>query len=218
MRRVGLLTSGALGNLTVTQLFRSNFLIICVGCLILQRSRKYLRMSIRHFPASTLLCAILLVVASISVCTTNTPYVRPEYNHACPGEPCHTLSYYEQRVPKYFASDTTMVFLNGTHYPENALVIRDIKNFIMIGSGGFTIGSEDLHEANSKIECAGTNVSGFNFIEVTGIHIENLTFAYCGQAEKVTFKVHAALAFNVAYNVNLSRVTVRNSCGFGLQP
>ena len=144
-------------------------------------------MSIRHFPASTLLCAILLVVASISVCTTNTLYVRPEYNHGCPGEPCHTLSYYEQRVPKYFASDTTMVFLNGTHYLEIALVIRDIKNFIMIGSGGFTIGSEDLHEAKSKIECVGTNVSGFNFIEVTGIHIENLTFAYCGQAEEVEY-------------------------------
>ena len=109
-----------------------------------------------------------------------------------------------------------MVFLNGTHYLEIALVIRDIKNFIMIGSGGFTIGSEDLHEAKSKIECVGTNVSGFNFIEVTGIHIKNLTFAYCGQPEEVASEVHAALAFNVAYNVNLSRVTVRNSCGFGL--
>ena len=28
--------------------------------------------------------------------------------------------------------------------------------------------------------------------------------------------MHAALAFNVAYNATLSRVTVRNSSGFGL--
>ena len=49
---------------------------------------------------------------------------------------------------------------------------------------------------------------------MTGIHIENLTFTHCGQ--EVVFKVRAALAFSVAYNVNLSQVTVRNSSGFGL--
>ena len=123
-----------------------------------------------------------------------------------------SISYYEQRVPQYFASDTTMVFLNGTHYLETLqpLVIKDIEIFIMIGSSGFTIGLEGLLEAKSKIECV---VSGFNFINVSGIHITNLTFTYCGQ--EVASSVCAALAFHVAYNVNLSQVTVRNSSGFG---
>ena len=79
-----------------------------------------------------------------------------------------SISYYEQRVPQYFASDTTMVFLNGTHYLETLqpLVIKDIEIFIMIGSSGFTIGLEGLLEAKSKIECV---VSGFNFINMSGI-------------------------------------------------
>jgi len=49
---------------------------------------------------------------------------------------------------------------------------------------------------------------------VTGISIENITFTYCGH--EVIFEVCAALAFNIAYIVNLSGVTVRNSSGFGL--
>ena len=165
-----------------------------------------------------LICAVLLAIAFIPVhANSSTLYVRPEYHLAhCPGEPCYPLSYYEQRVSQYFVSDTTMVFLNGTHYLEalQSLVIKDIENFSMIGSDGFTRGLEDLLESSSKIECVGAYLSGFNFINVTGIHIENLTFTYCGQ--ELVHKVRAALAFDVAYNVNLSRVTVRNSCGFGL--
>ena len=97
-----------------------------------------------------------------------------------------------------------MVLMNGTHYLEafQPLVIKDIENFTMVGSGGFTIGLEDLPEARSKIECIGSHLSGFNFINVTGISIENITFTYCGQ--EVIFEVRAALAFDIAYNVNIS--------------
>ena len=104
-------------------------------------------------------------------------------------------------------SDITVMFLNGTHYLEalQPLVIKDIENFSMIGSDRFTVGLEDLLELSSKIKCVGSYLSGFNFINVTGIHIENLTLTYCGQ--EVIFEVHAALAFNVAYNVTLSRVS-----------
>ena len=138
-----------------------------------------------------LLCAVLTAVASIPVCTTSTVYVRPESHHAhCPGELCYSLSHYLKNVPQYFASNTTMVFLNGTHYLQASqpLIIKDIENFTMVGSGGFTIGLEDLPEASSKIECDGTNVSGFNFMNVTGIHIENLTFTYCGYEVEPQFK------------------------------
>jgi len=174
------------------------------------------KMSIRHFPASILLSAVLLAVAFIPVCATSTVYVKPELHHYhCPGLPCQPLSYYEQRQP--FVSNTTMVFLNGSHYLEalEPLLFKDIENFTMVGSGGFTLGLEDLPEANSKIECVGSRRSGFKFINVTGIHIENITFTCCGQ--EMDSSVRAALAFAVAYNVNLTGVTVRNSSGFGLR-
>ena len=173
-------------------------------------------MTIEYFPISMLLCA---AIVSIPVYTISTVYVKPNKDclSQCPGEPCNPLSYYEQRVHQYFVSDTTMVFLNCTHHLKEALqplIIKDIENFVMVGSGGFTLGLENLLEASSKIECVGTHLSGFKFINVTGIHIENLTFVSCGQ--EVVYKVRAALAFDVAYNVNLSRVTVRNNFGFGL--
>ena len=96
-------------------------------CLILQKGKvshcsctlhhnTRCRMTIRCSPASLLLCAVLLAVVSIPVCTTTTVYVRPDYHHThCPGEPCHPLSYYEQRVTQYFASDTTMAFVQCLH-------------------------------------------------------------------------------------------------------
>ena len=168
-------------------------------------------------PAFNLLCAILLALASISVCTARTVYVKPDrYHHPCPGEPCHTLAFYAQQVPQYFVSNTTMVFLNGTHYMEalQPIVIRKVGNFNMKGSSMFTHRFGAIRESSSKIECVGTHLSGFNFINVIGIQIENLTFTNCGQ--HVYGDVRAALSFDEARDVVLSRVMVCNSSGFGL--
>ena len=131
-------------------------------------------MTIKLCPASILLYA---AIASIPVCAAIMVYVRPDNDYAhCPGEPCNPLSYYEQPNAGYFAwvSDTKMVFLNGVHYASQQMIIENIENFTMVGSGGFTLGLEDLPEARSKIECVGTHTSGFNFINVTGIHMETL--------------------------------------------
>ena len=119
-------------------------------------------MPIRHFPAFILLCTVILAVASVPVCATGIVYIKPEhYDSHCPGKPCCPLSHYVMHVPQHFASDTTMVFLNGTHYLEafQPLVIKDVENSTMVGSGGFTIGLEDLPEARSKIECMSNHVS-----------------------------------------------------------
>ena len=166
--------------------------------------------------AFKMLCAVLLALATIYVCTASTVYVKPDYHYThCPGEPCHTLAYYVQQVSRYFVSNTTMVFLNGTHYMEafQPIVIQNVENFTMKGSSMLhRFGA--VRELNSKIECIGTHLSGFSFTNVTGIRIENLTFTNCGQ--KVYRDVHAALSFDEARDVVLSRVMVCNSSGFGL--
>ena len=167
--------------------------------------------------AFNLLYAVLLGVASISVCTARTVYVKPEhYYRPCPGEPCHTLAYYEQQVPQYFVSNTTIVFLNGTHYMEalQPIVIKNVENFIMKGSSMFIHRFKAVRESSSKIECMGTHLSGFSFTNVTGIRIENLTFTNCGQS--VYGDVRAALSFDEAPDVVLSHLMVYNSTGFGL--
>ena len=164
--------------------------------------------------AFNLLCAVLLALATINVCTASTVYVKPDHNYSyCPGEPCHPLAYYVQQVSQYFVSNTTMVFLNGTHCIETMqlVVIKNVDNFTMKGN------SECLDyvlESSSRIECVGPRKGGFNFSNVTGIRIENLTFTNCGQS--VYGDVRAALSFHEARDVVLSRLMVYNSSGFGL--
>ena len=175
-------------------------------------------MTIKVCSASILLCAILLAIG-IPVCATSTVYVRPEYDHAhCPGEPCKPLSYYQQNVSQYFVSDTTVVFMSGTHSLEDLkpLVIQNVDNFTMKGIGSFIHGLENLHESSSRIECSDTHMSGFKFVNVTQVQIQNLTLASCGQNMVYNSGIRAALAFDTAHDAILSRVTVRNSSGFGM--
>jgi len=170
-------------------------------------------------PASILLFALLLVPAATPFCTASTVYVRPENDHAqCPGKICYPLSHYQQNVSHYFVSDTTVVFMNGTHLLQASqqLVIQNIENFTMKGTGGFIAGLENLYEPSSRIECNGTRLSGLKFINVTRLQIENLTVACCGHKVLHNNDIHAAVALDTAHSVTFSRVTVRNSSGFGL--
>ena len=162
--------------------------------------------------AFNLLSAVLLALANIYVCTASTIYVKPDYHYThCPGEPCHTLAYYVQQVSQYFVSNTTMVFLNSTHFVETMqpVVIKNVENFTMKGSDKFVLGLEDIRESSSKIECVGTHRSSFSFMNVTNIQIENLTIVNCGQ--KQFNDVHATLSFDEACNIIFFQVTVCNS-------
>ena len=96
--------------------------------------------------AFKILCAVLLTLANNHVCSSSIVYVKPDHYHThCPGEPCHPLSYYVQQVSRYFVSNTTMVFLDGTHFIETMqpVVITNVENFTMKGSDKFALGLED---------------------------------------------------------------------------
>ena len=174
-------------------------------------------MAFKCLLAIDLLCAVLLTLGSMNICNASTVYVKPDHYHIhCPGEPCYSLRYYEEHLLQYFVSNTTVVFLSGTHYMKGLqpLVIQNVDNFTLLGSSKFIHASEDILESSSRIEGVDGHQSGFSFTNVTGVHIENLTFINCGQ--KVYGAVRAALSFDEAHNVVLSRVTVCNSSGFGL--
>ena len=174
-------------------------------------------MAVKHLPAFDLLYAVLLTLGSINVCVASTVCVKPEqYTIHCLGDPCYSLSDYEEHILRYVVSNTTVVFLNGTHYMKGLqpLVIANVDNFTLLGSSELIHASEGILESSSRIECADTHQGGFSFTNVTGIRFENITFANCGL--KVYGGVYAALSFEEAYNVVLSRVTVCNSSGFGL--
>ena len=167
--------------------------------------------------AFKILCTVLLTLANNHVSTASIVYIKPHYNHThCPGEPCYPLTYYVKHVSQYFVSNTTMVFLNGTHCIRTLkpVVIKNVENFTMKGSDKFVLGLKDIHESSSKIECVGTHRSAFSFMNVTNVQIKSLTFANCGQ--KLFSHIHAALSFDDAHNITFFKVTVRNSSGLGL--
>ena len=153
-----------------------------------------------------------LLVAVLAASTAGlTLYVTPDTHTDCPGQPCKILAQYVQNTHEYFKNDTTMLFLPGQHYLNFSIAIK-LDNFTMIGN--FTsIGKTSSNWSVSKIECK-QNSSGFAFFNASRIHIENITFAHC--SHNLTSRVRAALAFDTVLDVNLTRVAVANSTGYGL--
>lgn len=162
----------------------------------------------------------LLVAVLAAGAAGLTLYVTPNTYTDCPGQPCEILARYVQNTAKYFKSDTTMLFLPGLHYLEFSIAIKlqHVRNFTMIGNFTSTKNtvSSNSHRPRataSKIECSQT-YTGFAFFNASRIHIENLTFAQC--SHRLVRKVRAALAFDTVWDVNITRVTVANSTGYGL--
>ncbi len=165
----------------------------------------------------------LLVLHFNSGCTSTTVLIVVEEGQwsQCPRNhtiPCHSLEYYEQHTSEFFQNNTKMKFLPGTHRLESSLpiMLMSVSNFTMIGSDNFTTGPEGLLESTSKIQCTGTNESGFFFNYATNILVENLTLVSCEQVLEGARTVRVSLALYNVFNATILRTTFRNSTGFGL--
>ena len=81
------------------------------------------------------LLALLSVVHSVRLASAKTEhYVRSNASTACPTKSCLTLNEYANDSVKYFTSDTSFVFLDGEHYLDSALWIRNKTNISMRGA------------------------------------------------------------------------------------
>ena len=147
-------------------------------------------------------------------------YVKPnDYNKTCPGEPCETLSHYVTNVSEYFRSDRTFQFISGHHLLAHNLEVGGIQNLTLIGDEHFLPGLLDLPAPSSQIHCNGS--VGLGFHAIRKLSIRNLLFSGCGRVLESDSHVRAALALGGAgngsiFDVNISRITVQNSTGYGL--
>ena len=81
------------------------------------------------------LLALLFVVHSVCLVSAKTErYVRSNASTACPVKSCLTLNEYANDSEKYFTSDTSFVFLDGEHYLDSALWVRNKTNISMRGA------------------------------------------------------------------------------------
>ena len=148
--------------------------------------------------SSTLLVLLLLSsVASLSSAQTSNQtlwYVKPTEGYNCSFSPCSTLAAYLNTV---FQSDTTLIFLPGTHLVDTEGVLVEFKNLTnlyFVGTGESVPGELDSLEPSSRIECS--DRSGFAFINVSNLSFTNLTklFSCTKTSSRVqTLRQHTAL-------------------------
>ena len=156
-------------------------------------------------------------------------YVKPTASNASQclavGQPCHALHEYMHNSSQYITSNTTLLFMSGTHEVSSRGFgsIKDVNNIFWIG---------DKFES-TKIVCH--NNSGFAYMNITGLVIQNLTFVSCGarinkelsilatkvytsasQAYELNPCVNAALFLTSIHFLTISGISVQHIIGYGL--
>ena len=118
---------------------------------------------------------------------------------------CESLSFYAANIS--FTSNSTFLFLPGTHtLDSHDAVFSKLSQISLI--------SITPYESKPEVLCMET---GFRFEDIVDLRIMDLDFTYCGVNVSVA-KTNSLVGifFNRVTNLNLSRVTVQNTTGYGL--
>ena len=118
-------------------------------------------------------------------------------------QPCHTLQYYVNN--SNFSSNSTFLFLKGSHILQGIAEIRNVTNLALIGVG----------PGESNIQCEGPPGLYLKQIIHGNLTISNLMFSNCG-VESVDGLRSGALILNTVFDLNLTNVIVENTTGYGL--
>ena len=115
---------------------------------------------------------ILLVIGLILihiVDSSNVHYIIPSSTTQCPAEEsCLNISTLVANSRNYFGSNTTMVFLEGSHILDSELVVSNIDGSLTLSTNG---------SGTAAISC---NDSGnLEFSNITQLHISGLEFSRC---------------------------------------
>ena len=139
------------------------------------------------------LALVLLFQLSIA---DSVLYVRPSPLVPCPAEPCHTLSEYAHNVSHYSISNTTLIFLSGTHELDTSLTVSGLTSLQLLGNTS--------EPTSCKVVC--TQPAHVNVSNVAYVFISALSFSSCGGAG-----VKSALYITNAHNCNLDSCQLCNS-------
>jgi len=170
------------------------------------------RSNIMHSVKLPTAAATLLLFAFATLTQTldgNIYYIQPNANAACPLPSPNCLTLFEithNQSNQYISSDTVLNFMPGDHYmPSNT-------TFSIQGVNGLTIQSNS--EGHSRIMCVN---NAFKFINVSNLHLKNITFSFCGREVGHQMNIaNASLFLASATNVTLDGVTVQHGEGYGV--
>ena len=116
------------------------------------------------------LLTLVHVLCSLNQATSQTVYhITANSTDLCTVQPCLTLSQFAANTSQYLHSNTTLVFLPGTHYLSKVnLTLSNVVNVAMKAENSLP-----------QINCT-TNESHINFSDLQCMHISNLEFIGCG--------------------------------------
>ena len=141
----------------------------------------------------TLMLYLLFLQLSIA---DSVLYVRPSPLVHCPAEPCHTLSEYAHNISHYFTSNTTLIFLSGTHELDTNLTVSGFTSLQLLGNTS--------EPTSCKVVC--TQPAHVNVSNVAHVVINALSFSSCGGAG-----IESALYISNALNCTLDSCQLCNS-------
>ena len=141
--------------------------------------------------------------------------VIPSFNvtSVCPSRcksHCNDLEFYTSQADEYFKSNTTFIFISGTHQ-------HNMTNFTIQGTYNLTLKTM-TREDSVTIQCSKDHHVGFVFIECLQLAIQNIAFYHCGQQFNTQHNqlFLAALAFLEGSHLTLDRVIINESIVQGL--
>ena len=119
----------------------------------------------------TLVIAVMhLNISSSSPGEETTLYITPSSSIQCHAEPCLTLSKLALNSSSWLSSNTTLIFLGGTHTLDTELFVSSINNFFML--------TNSTREGTHVVVCQ--NRASFNFDGAKELRIHGLKFIGCG--------------------------------------
>ena len=153
-------------------------------------------------------------------CASNgeTYYVRPPNSTTpCPSEPCHVLSYYAQHNT-FNTSNARFVFLPGNHTLNTTIVVENVQNLTLTGDDRFKTGLLGLPAPSSQIHCNRINGTGFLFLELSNLSVQNLLLSKCSHnfIDKLLYWYYSALTLRNVNNVSIYRVNMQHNPGNGI--
>ena len=112
----------------------------------------------------------LLVFCSLNQAAGEVYYIITNSVDLCTMQPCLTLSQFAANSSHFLNSNTTLVFLCGTHYLNAVnLTLASVDKFVM---------KSDTDSTGAWIQC--TNGLSIHFNQIQYVHIANLQFVGCG--------------------------------------
>ena len=114
------------------------------------------------------LLSLSLIFCSLNQAASEVYYITITSTDLCTVQPCRTLSQFAANSSHYLHSNTTLVFLPGTHFLSTVnLTLSNVDNFVM-----------KSEKSTAQIKC--TSNSHIRFSQSQYIHITSLEFIGCG--------------------------------------